>query len=69
MSRKRSWVCDRLPEAFAGGKVSSKHQRYHEGEPGGGWAISPLSLVSLGGDGVAPGSKIIKNVKKGTVEH
>lgn len=47
-----------LPEAFAGDKVSSTPQWFHEGESGGGWAISPLSLVSLGDDGVAPGSKI-----------
>lgn len=47
-----------LPEAFAGGKLSSTPQWFHERESGGGWAISPLSLVSLGEDGVAPGSKI-----------
>ena len=39
------------------------------GEPAGGWAILPLSLVGLGGGGMAPRSNIMKDFKTVTAEH
>lgn len=38
------------------------------GEPGGGWAILPLSLLGLSGGGMAPCAKIMKNFKTVTTE-